>query len=73
MEIQAGQWDSSVFQPFFGTLSLFSQLGTLLLSVLVSATHCLSVPLDLPHLSVWPVWLGLLALCLHPNLFDQIP
>lgn len=50
MELQAGQWDSSVcclFEPFFGILSLFSQLGTLLFSVLVSATHFLSVPLDL--------------------------
>lgn len=58
MELQAGQWDSSVsclFQPFFGTLFFFSQLGTLLLSVLVSASHFLPVPPD-KTLSVCLAW-----------------
>lgn len=71
MELQCGQWDLSVhclFQPSLGTPFLFSQLGALLLSVLVSAIHFLSVPLDLAP----SVWLGLLALCLYPNLFDHI-
>lgn len=66
MELQAGR-GTPVFQPFFGTLSLFSQLGTLLLSVLVSATHFFSVPLDLAP----SVCLGCLAWPLSPVSLSQ--
>lgn len=60
------EWDSSVIcliQPFFGTLLLFSQLE----SFLLSASCFLSVPPDpIPSVCLaLSVWLGFLALSLY--------